>query len=101
MRATKEAPEHWAAWYNLGHAHNVAREKEQALAAFKESLARATDEMSKYESQREINLLEGKPAPTPPANPHGEMDMGSGSGVSLPKPPPGTPNPHLEGGGGV
>jgi tetratricopeptide (TPR) repeat protein len=102
LRATKESPKHWAAWYNLGQAYKDAEKKAEALAAFKKSLDVATDEQSKYESQKEINTLEGKPAPEPPANPHQGMAMGgSAGGMSLPTPPPGTPNPHAEGGGGM
>ena len=100
LRATKESPKHWAAWYNLGQAYKVADEKDKALTAFRKSLEVAGDAQSKYEAQREINELEGKPAPEPPANPHAGMEMGGGDGnVSLPTPPPGTPNPHTEGGG--
>lgn len=98
QRATREAPKHWAAWYNLGQAHEMAGEKDKALAALKKSLEVAGDAESKYEAQKEINKLEGKPAPEPPANPHEGMDM-SGQGMNLPKPPPGTPNPHTGGGG--
>jgi tetratricopeptide (TPR) repeat protein len=48
LRATKEAPKHWAAWYNLGQAYKTAAQKEMALAAFKQSQSVASDEESKY-----------------------------------------------------
>jgi Tfp pilus assembly protein PilF len=99
-RATKESPKHWAAWYNRGQAYKTAGDKSRALADFKKSLEVATDAQNKFESQKEINELEGKPAPEPPANPHEGLDIGGNGGdVSLPTPPPGTPNPHTEGGG--
>jgi tetratricopeptide (TPR) repeat protein len=100
-RATAENPQHWPAWYNLGEAHKAAGKKDAALAAYRKSLEVAGDDaMRKWESQKEINALEGKPPPPQPeVDPHAGLDMGGSSG--LPTPPAGTPNPHGEMGGGM
>lgn len=99
QRTNKEAPEHWAGWYNLGQTHAAVGDKQLALAAYGEALERAgDDEELKWQAQNQIALLKGETPPPMPesmSNPHGEM--GAGDGMSLPKPPPGTPNPHGEG----
>jgi tetratricopeptide (TPR) repeat protein len=111
---TKDHPDEFNGWYNLGQAHKAADDKSAAEKAFRTAAAQTSDETEKWLAETELARLTGQPEPEPPPshtrqgvgpakegvpNPHGEGFHGE-SDMDVGPAKPGVPNPHGEGFGG-
>ena len=96
LQVTVSAPDNWSGWHNYGITLGLAGQKDQAITTLKQAMQVAGNKMERWESEKQIAMLEGRELPPPPfdmADPHADVDM---KGFDLPKAAPGSPNPHGE-----
>jgi tetratricopeptide (TPR) repeat protein len=96
LQVTISAPENWSGWHNYGMTLGLSGQKEQAIAALQKAMEIAANKMQRWESDKQIAMLEGRELPPPPfdqSDPHAGIDM---HGLEFPQADPGSANPHGE-----
>lgn len=99
-------PANWSGWHNLGLAHGLGGQNPQAILALSKAMEVTQNKMNRWESEKQIALLEGKPLPPSPfegQDPHAGLDLeslrksGGKPGMGNPHGEGSMPNPHGKG----